>query len=104
MNDVINLSTEEMIIQGYVIVERRFNSISFVPTERYKIAMRNPYPNGVPVLYETSKGRFLKSGNEVKLLGSGDAPELNVIHDAILEENPEKNSELYEPLELPEKF
>lgn len=93
MDKLLNLSDEEMIAEGFLIIERRHNSISYIPTEKYKIAMSNPYPNGVPVLYETSKGRFLKSGNEVKLLGSGDAPELNVIHEAILEDPPEENLE-----------
>jgi hypothetical protein len=105
MVDILNLSDEEMIEQGYLVIEHRFNSKSFIPTQKYRDACGNPYPNGVPVLYQTSKGRFLKSGSQVKLLGSGEAPQLNVIHEGTLEDFAENSSEeLLAPIELPEKF
>ena len=48
MDKLLNLSDEEMIAEGFLIIERRHNSISYIPTETYKIAMSNPIPTECP--------------------------------------------------------
>jgi hypothetical protein len=67
---LINLSQEEMIRCGYLVIERRGSSTSYLPTQKYQMAMKQPHQDK-GFLVETEEGAYLINGLDIQKL---DAP------------------------------
>lgn len=67
-NQAMNLSTEDAVQQGYLVIVRKGNLTVYAPTAKYRATMIDDEEDTV---IETSRGVFVKRGSDVKLLHSG---------------------------------
>lgn len=86
MENILNLSDDELVRRGYLVIERQPNTVTYLPTEKYKEWLRNPYPDGVPTILESAHGVFLKEGHQTARLPAGNHDV--IIRDGILENVP----------------
>ena len=69
-DQLINLSQEEMIRLGYLVIERRGSMTSYVPTDKFKLSMKQPHQDK-GTLVQTEEGAYLINGLDIQKL---DAP------------------------------
>ena len=67
---LVNLSQEEMIKRGYLVVERKGSFTKYLPTYKYQMAMEQPHQDK-GFLVETEEGAYLINGLDIQKL---DAP------------------------------